>query len=224
MLLFLCGIAILIAGYFVYGKFVEKIVGPDDRPTPALRINDGVDYVDLPHWKNLLIQLLNIAGTGPVIGVILGIKFGTIVFIIIPIGNLIGGATHDYLCGMMSMRNDGANLPKMVTKFLGSWFARFFSVILVVELLLTLTVFIHVPAGLCDNSFMTDTPKFWIFVVIFFLYYIFSATLSIDKLIGRLYPVFGTLLLVGTAAIFIALLLAGFKDPSLLTESAKFKE
>ena len=94
MLLFILGLVILVAGYFTYGKFVEKIIAPTDNPTPAVRLKDGVDFVELPHWKNMLIQLLNIAGIGPVIGVILGIKFGSIVFIILPIGNIIGGAVR----------------------------------------------------------------------------------------------------------------------------------
>ena len=114
MLLFLLGLVILVAGYFTYGKFVEKILAPTDNPTPAVRMRDGVDFVELPHWKNMLIQLLNIAGIGPVIGVILGIKFGAIVFIILPIGNIIGGAVHDFLAGIISMRNNGCNLPKIV--------------------------------------------------------------------------------------------------------------
>ena len=97
MILFFSGLVLLIVGYLTYGRFIEKIIAPDDRETPAISKCDGVDYVCLPHWKNMLIQLLNIAGVGPVIGVILGVKFGSIVFIIIPIGNLIAGATHDFL-------------------------------------------------------------------------------------------------------------------------------
>lgn len=120
MILFFTGIALLVFGYFTYGKFVEKIVGPDDRQTPAVAMRDGVDYVHLPHWKNMLIQVLNIAGVGPVIGVIIGVKFGTMVFLIIPIGNIIGGAVHDFLSGMMSIRNGGANLPSLIRSNLGN--------------------------------------------------------------------------------------------------------
>lgn len=107
MTLFFLGIILLAVGYMTYGRFIEKMIAPDDRQTPADAKYDGVDYVCLPHWKNMLIQLLNIAGVGPVIGVILGIKFGTIVFVVIPIGNVIAGATHDFLSGMMSMRHGG---------------------------------------------------------------------------------------------------------------------
>ena len=127
MLLFLIGIAVLIVGYFTYGKLVEKILAPDDRQTPAVKNPDGVDFITLPHWKNMLIQLLNIAGIGPVIGVILGIKFGAIVFVVLPIGNLIAGATHDMIAGMMSLRNNGANLTTLVEDNLGKVYSRIFS-------------------------------------------------------------------------------------------------
>ena len=110
MFWFLGGIILLIVGYFTYGRFVERILEPDDRETPAKKFYDGVDFVVIPNWKNMLIQLLNIAGVGPVIGVILGIKFGAVVFLIIPVGNIIGGAVHDFVSGMMSIRHGGANL------------------------------------------------------------------------------------------------------------------
>ena len=119
MALFLGGIAFLVIGYFLYGRLVERIFGPDDRETPAVKNADGVDYVVLPRWKNMLIQLLNIAGVGPVIGVILGIKFGIIALIIIPVGCVLMGAVHDMAAGMMSIRDNGANLPKIVQTNLG---------------------------------------------------------------------------------------------------------
>ena len=127
MPLFLLGLAILAIGYFTYGKLVEKILAPDDRPTPCKTSCDGVDFVRLPHWKNMLIQLLNIAGVGPVIGVILGIKFGAVAFLIIPIGNIIGGAVHDFVGGMMSLRHGGANLPELIRQNTGRTFYWLFS-------------------------------------------------------------------------------------------------
>ncbi|MBR2425441.1 MAG: carbon starvation protein A [Lentisphaeria bacterium] len=223
MLLFLVGIAILILGYFTYGKFIEKQVMPDDRLTPAVKNPDGVDYVVLPQWKNMLIQLLNIAGVGPVIGVILGIKFGSIVFLIIPIGNLIAGATHDFLGGMMSLRDNGANLPKLIKTHLGSVYSRIFSWFMVFLLLLVVAVFINIPAGLCDGVFCPETKQFWWFVGIIFLYYILATLFPVDKIIGKVYPFFGMMLLLGTIGIFIALLIAGFKNPVLLTETADFR-
>ncbi len=184
MLLFLTGILLLVAGYFTYGKFIEKLLGPDDRETPATLRADGVDYVVIPHWKNMLIQLLNIAGIGPVIGVILGIKFGAIVFLIIPIGNIIGGAVHDFLSGMMSIRAGGANLPTLIRQNLGQKYYRFFLVFMIFLLLLVVAVFINIPANLCKQLFLdattnTDgvspfngTALFWIAVLVIFAYYI----------------------------------------------------
>ena len=145
MLLFLLGMAILVIGYFTYGRFVEKILGPDDRPTPCRTCSDGVDFVRLPHWKNMLIQLLNIAGVGPVIGVILGIKFGAIAFLIIPVGNIIGGAVHDFVGGMMSLRHNGANLPELIRMNTGKAFYWIFSAFMLFLLLLVVAVFLAVP-------------------------------------------------------------------------------
>ena len=221
MLLFSLGLLVLVAGYFTYGKFVEKVLAPDDRTTPCMKNPDGVDFVPLPHWKNMLIQLLNIAGIGPVIGVILGIKFGEIVFLIIPIGNLIAGATHDFLAGMMSLRHNGANLPLLVRDNLGSRYARCFSVFTVVLLLLVVAVFINVPAKLIAGLFPGDC--FWIAVGLIALYYMLAALFPVDKIIGVLYPWFGGLLIVSTFAIGGSLILEGIRNPALLRESAEFQ-
>ena len=204
MLLFLAGIAILIAGYFTYGKLVEKILAPDDRQTPAVKNPDGVDFVTLPHWKNMLIQLLNIAGIGPVIGVILGIKFGAIVFIILPIGNLIAGATHDMIAGMMSLRNNGANLTTLVEDNLGKAYSRIFSWFMVGLLLLVVAVFINIPANLISG--MIPGEWFWPAVVVIAIYYVIAAMFPVDKIIGAVYPFFGALLIFSSIAIFAALL------------------
>lgn len=212
----------LILGYFTYGKFIEKLLAPDDRETPAKKFFDGVDYLTLPHWKNMLIQLLNIAGVGPVIGVIIGIKFGSIVFLIIPIGNIIAGATHDFLGGMMSIRNRGANLPSIIKGNLGGVYATFFNFFMCFLLLLVVAVFINIPAKLIDG-FMPSAPLFWAAVVSIFLYYIAATLFPIDKIIGRIYPIFGALLIIGSLAIFVALMFAGFENPSLLEQSESFK-
>ena len=221
---FLGGIAFLILGYFLYGRLVERIVAPDDRATPALAHPDGVDYVPLPQWKNLLIQLLNIAGIGPVIGVIAGIKFGKVALLIIPVGCVFAGAVHDFLGGMASIRDNGANLPKIVRDNLGRGYSAVFSWFMVVILLLVVAVFINVPANLIDKHFLPDTPFFWWAVGTIFLYYIAATLFPVDKIIGRVYPVFGALLLVGSLAIFGALVVAGAKDPSLLQESQAFRD
>ncbi|MBR4750959.1 MAG: carbon starvation protein A [Thermoguttaceae bacterium] len=275
---FLGGLLILIVGYVTYGRFVEKTLGPDDRQTPAIKYNDGVDYVVLPHWKNMLIQLLNIAGIGPVIGVIAGIKFGAIVFILIPIGNIIGGATHDFIAGMASLRNRGGNLPGFIKMTLGSVYYRFFSVFMIFLLLLVVAVFINVPANLTSGMVIPGSKEaiqqatvdlekqineleakgvsqlilrndkalavfnagqkkvapspeeekqhqsyFWYAVVLIFLYYILATMFPVDKIIGKLYPIFGAILLLGSMALLVALLRESFKDPSLLLESIAFK-
>jgi len=219
---FLVGIAFLIIGYFTYGKFVEKIIGPDDRPTPCVANPDGVDYVPLPKWKNLLIQLLNIAGVGPVIGVILGIKFGKIALLIIPVGCVLMGAVHDFIAGMMSTRRNGANLPKLVTEFLGGGYSKVFSWVMVLLLLLCCTVFINVPANLIDKTWFPQNSVFWLAVGVIFAYYIAATLFPVDAIIGRIYPVFGALLIIGSLAISIALVIAGFKDPSILADCANF--
>ena len=222
MLYFLGGIAFLILGYFTYGKFVEKVIGPDDRKTPCIENPDGVDYIPLPKWKNLLIQLLNIAGVGPVIGVILGIKFGKIALLIIPVGCVLMGAVHDFLAGMMSTRRNGANLPQIVREMLGRRYSSVFSWIMVILLLLCCTVFINTPANLIDKTWFPETELFWAAVGVIFAYYIAATLFPVDAIIGRIYPIFGALLIIGSAAISIALVIAGFKDPSILADCANF--
>ncbi len=224
MLLFVSGLVILVVGYLTYGRFVESVLAPDDRRTPAVKMRDGVDYLVLPHWKNMLIQLLNIAGIGPVIGVIAGIKFGTIVFLLIPIGNIIGGATHDFLAGMASLRNRGANLPYFIKITLGKVPYQIFSVFMIFLLLLVVAVFINIPANLIDSTFLPDIPFYWGAVALIFLYYIVATMFPVDKIIGSCYPIFGGILLVGSAALLGALLGLGFPYPNILQETARFTE
>ena len=223
MVNFIVGLLILAVGYLFYGKLVESVLAPDDRETPARFMADGVDYVVLPKWKNMLIQLLNIAGVGPVIGVILGIKFGTIVFLIIPVGNIIGGAVHDFVAGMMSLRYGGANLPFLIRMVAGKGFARFFTIFMTILLLLVVAVFITTPAELIDGAW-SGHHIFWYAVVAIFVYYIAATLFPVDKIIGRVYPLFGALLLVGTAALFMTLLVHGFRQPELFLESKAFTE
>ena len=239
MFTFLLGLVILCVGYFTYGKLIEKILGPDERDTPAVALKDGVDFLVLPNWRNMLIQLLNIAGVGPVIGVILGCKFGAIVFLIIPIGNIIGGAVHDFIGGFMSMRYKGANLPKLIKMMLGTGYYRIFSVFVCILLLLVVAVFINVPAELlkvtllksdCFTKFLAgmginNIPLaiFWAAVALIFVYYICATLFPVDKIIGMVYPFFGFLLLLGSGALFVMLMITGCKEPALFLESAAFK-
>lgn len=223
MLMFLLGIVMLVVGYYYYGKFVEKILGPDDRKTPAVSSYDGVDYLVLPTWKNMLIQLLNIAGIGPVIGVILGVKFGAIVFLIIPLGNIFGGAVHDFVAGMMSLRHNGANLPALIQKTMGKPFYGLFSIFMCFLLLLVVAVFINIPAGLIDRLFPT-VSVFWVAVVAIFVYYIIATIFPVDKIIGAIYPLFGAMLMIGTFAIFFSMIWQySFSTPGMMLETPELK-
>lgn len=223
MKLFLTGLLILLAGGALYGSVVRKIIRPDDRQTPAVKNPDGVDFLVLPYWKNMLIQLLNIAGIGPVIGVISGILFGDIVFVIIPIGCVLMGAVHDYVSGMMSMRHNGANLTELVRLTTGKTLYRIFSAFLVLALLLVVAVFINVPARLVAGLFGGGNSVFFWSVIGIFIYYICATMFPVDKIIGRIYPIFGAVLLLGTAALFCSLLISGFSDPVILAESEVFR-
>ena len=224
MLMFLGGLVILLVGYLLYGRLVELVVGVEPRrATPAVTDRDGVDYVTMPHWKNMMIQLLNIAGVGPVIGVILGVKFGSIVFLIIPIGNIIGGSVHDFVAGMMSLRKHGANLPSLIRNCNGALLGALFTIFMTVLLLLVVAVFITTPAQLCDNL-VPKADILWYAVAAIFIYYIISTIFPVDKIIGMCYPIFGALLLVGTLALFVKLMFAAWDNPALLAESEGFRK
>ena len=222
MIWLLGGIAFLALGYFTYGRFVERVIGPDDRRTPAIANPDGVDYVPLPKWKNMMIQLLNIAGAGPVIGVIVGIKFGKVALLIIPVGCVLMGAVHDFVSGMISVRMNGANLPKIVRSTLGNGYSLVFSWTMVLLLLLCVTVFINVPASIIDTQWLPGGSYFWLAVACIFFYYVLATLFPVDAIIGRIYPLFSVLLLVGTLAILVSTVWHGFQDPSILEEGAEF--
>ena len=223
MAMLIGGIILLVIGYFTYGRLIEKLLKPDTRLTPAVKEPDGVDYVELPMWKNLLIQLLNIAGIGPVIGVIVGIKFGAKCFWIIPLGCILMGAVHDYVSGFMSLRSDGRNLTGLTRDALGKWYGRIFCGIVAVALLLVVAVFINVPANLI-NGMMPSAEIFWTAVGAIFLYYVIATIFPVDRIIGRVYPIFGALLLIGTIAMLGAVLFHVSGDPTLLTETEAFKQ
>ncbi|MBE6392334.1 MAG: carbon starvation protein A [Lentisphaerae bacterium] len=223
MKLFIIGIAILVIGYFLYGKLIEKIFGPDDREVPAKKSFDGLDFLVLPDWKNKLIQLLNIAGVGPVIGVIIGIKFGDIVFLLIPIGCILAGAVHDFAAGMLSLRNNGSNLTGLIKLTTGKKVYFIFSLFLIIALLLVVAVFITTPAQLIAGLIQWKHALLAATILIF-IYYIIATMFPVDQIIGRVYPLFGGMLLVGTLALFVKLMYSGFSDPELLVESAGFQQ
>ena len=199
MITFLTAFALLLLGYFVYGAIVEKFFGSDgSRKTPCYTMRDGVDYEPMPTWKVFLIQFLNIAGTGPIFGAIQGILFGPAAYFWIVLGCIFGGAVHDYLAGMISLRRGGASLPEIVGDELGGVARLVMRIFALVLMVLVGTVFATTPAGLLST--MTGgwgffgTIAFW--TVVIFVYYIFATLLPIDKLIGRIYPLFGFALLV----------------------------
>ena len=201
MLSFLICLALLIGGYFIYGKVVENTFGPDDRETPAVKINDGVDYVVLPQWKLFMIQLLNIAGLGPIFGALQGALWGPIVFLWITFGTIFAGAVHDYFSGMMSERNEGASISEISGIYLGGAMKNVMRVFSVVLLVMVGTVFAVGPAGLIVELFkqgghegVVATTLFWLIIIL--VYYFIATFLSIDKIIGKIYPVFGICLII----------------------------
>lgn len=216
MATFLIGMVILIVGGIVYGSYIDKLFGPDDRKTPAITKSDGVDYVPMKKWKNGLIQLLNIAGTGPILGPIQGILFGPIAFITIPVGCVLGGAVHDYMSGMMSLREDGAQMPALIKKFMGNKIFQFYNVFLSLLMLLVGAVFIYTPGDLAVTQLLgqkatVDNPTVWIVYGIIFVYYLCATLFPIDKIIGKIYPVFGAILLLSALGVGVGLFTNGYE-------------
>ncbi len=223
MIAFIGGCLLLIIGYFTYGRWIEKIIKPDNREVPSQKYADGVDFIPLPHWKNMLIQLLNIAGIGPVIGVIAGIKFGPIAFLIIPIGNVVGGAVHDYLAGMMSARHRGSNLPKLIRIMLGPHIGKIFSLVTIVALMLVVAVFVNVPASIICGLLCENYANCFVYIVgAILLYYTIATLFPIDQIIGRIYPIFGAILILGTLTLFGALMVDYVQNPNILTPTPEF--
>lgn len=208
MITFISCLAFLVAGYFVYGKYIQKIVGFDDLSrTPACRLNDGVDYVPMPWYKAFLIQFLNIAGTGPIFGAILGAMFGPVAFLWITLGSVFAGAVHDYLSGVISMRHDGISVSEIVGKYLGRGMRTVMRVFSVILLILVGTVFVSSPAALLSS--MTGVSVLvWSIVII--IYYIIATVLPIDKVIGKIYPLFGAALLIMAVGITVAIIIGQF--------------
>jgi carbon starvation protein CstA len=216
MTTFLVGLVILFAGGFFYGKICEKVMKPDDRKTPAFVKEDGVDYVPMKTWKNSLINLLNIAGTGPVLGPIQGILFGPVAFILIPIGNILGGSLHDYFSGMLALRNDGMQMPDLVKKYTNSAVFTIYNVFICLLMLLVGAVFIYTPGDIASTqvfgfSGSASDISTWVVYACIFAYYIAATMFPIDKIIGRIYPVFGAVLLFSAIGVFFGIFLKGYK-------------
>lgn len=204
MITFTLCLLMLIAGYFVYGRFIERVFGPDDRKTPALVRADGVDYIPLPTWKIFMIQFLNIAGVGPIFGAIMGAKFGTASYLWIVFGSIFAGAVHDYLAGMLSLRHDGESLPEIIGRYLGLSAKQVMRAFTVLLMMLVGAVFVASPAGLLARltpGYLDST--FWIIVI--FAYYILATLLPVDKIIGKIYPLFAIALIFMAVGILVML-------------------
>ena len=206
----LCLIA-LVLGYFLYGKFVERVFGPDDRETPAVAKADGVDFMVLPNWKIFMIQFLNIAGTGPIFGAIMGAKFGPAAYLWIVFGCIFAGATHDYLSGMISLRKGGVGLPEIIGDTLGNTTRKVMLVFSVLLLVIVGAVFVYSPAEILES--MAGTTTMWIIII--FAYYFIATMLPIDKVIGRIYPIFAFSLLFMAAALMVMLFIKWPSIPEL---------
>ncbi len=205
MISFLIALGLLIAGYFVYGKFAARVFGVDySRPTPVKTMADGVDYVEMPTWKIFLIQFLNIAGLGPIFGAIMGVMFGPSAFLWIVFGTIFGGAVHDFTSGMMSLRSGGASLPEIVGQQLGGGIKTVLRVFALLLMILVGAVFVYNPADLLAMLTPDSLDRtFWVIVI--FVYYMAATLLPIDKLIGRFYPLFGVALLFMAVGIMVML-------------------
>ena len=203
MVSFSISLVALVLGYMLYGKFVAKVFGPDDRPTPAVTKADGVDFMVLPSWKIFMIQFLNIAGTGPIFGAIMGAWYGPVAYLWIIFGCIFAGAMHDYMSGMLSIRNGGAGLPELVGKYLGGATKKVMLVFSVLLLMMVGAVFVYSPAVILKDIW--GSQMMWILVI--FLYYIIATLLPIDKIIGKVYPLFAFSLLFMAGALMIGLFL-----------------
>ncbi len=222
MITFLACMALLAISYFTYGKYVEKVFGADpSRPTPCHTHADGIDYVPMPAWKAFLIQLLNIAGLGPIFGAILGAMYGPVAFLWITFGGIFMGAAHDYFSGMISLEFKGLSLPEIIGRYLGTGAKQAMRIFTGLMMALVGAVFMLGPAGLLGSlTGMTDItlggvtiPNFWIWIIL--AYYFIATLLPIDAIIGRIYPLFGAALVFMAVGILGALLTGGYAIPEL---------
>ena len=219
MISFFVCLALLVGGYFIYGGFVSKTFGPDDRETPAVAMEDGVDYVVMPTWRIFLIQLLNIAGLGPIWGAVGGAMWGPSVFLWITFGTIFCGGVHDFASGFMSMRHEGLSVPELTGMYMGNVMKQVMRVFSTVLLFMVGVVFAVGPAGLLaylcgGNSGGTGilTNKyFWLTIV--FIYFFIATFLSVDKIIGKLYPIFGICLIVMAIGVGIGTIAKGYTIP-----------
>ena len=211
MITFTFALVLLIVGYLVYGAYVNKVFGPDDRETPAVAMADGVDFIPMPTWKIFMIQFLNIAGLGPIFGAIMGAQFGTASYLWIVLGTIFAGAVHDFFSGSLSIRNGGESLPEIIGRYLGPTMKKITCIFTLILMILVAAVFVSGPAELIAG--MTPdwmNAQFWIIVI--FLYFILATMLPVDKIIGKIYPLFAFALLFMAGGILVMLYV---KNPDL---------
>ena len=213
MITFLSCLAVLISAYFLYGKFLDKLTGIDgNAQVPSEKLYDGVDYMPLPRWRIFLIQLLNIAGTGPIFGAILGACYGPVAFLWITIGGVLFGAMHDYMSGVVSLRNDGKSLSEIIGKYLGGSMHKLTTVVIPLLMILVGGVFIVTPSQILTDQ--TDIPYMvWVSVII--VYYFVATVLPIDKIIGKIYPIFGAALIAMAVMLFGVIIWGDYQIPEL---------
>ena len=211
MITFTLALLLLIGGYFIYGRYVNRIFGPDDRKTPALTMADGVDYIPLPTWKIFMIQFLNIAGLGPIFGAIMGAQFGTASYLWIVIGTIFAGAVHDFFSGALSIRQGGESLPEIVGRYLGMTTKKVMTIFTMILMILVGAVFVSGPAELIAGM-TPDWMDAYFWIIVIFLYYVLATLMPVDKIIGKIYPLFAIALLFMAVGILVMLYI---KNPDL---------
>lgn len=220
MVTFIICLCLLIAAYFVYGRYLERVCGvSDSADVPSKTLYDGVDYLPMPLWKTFMIQLLNIAGVGPIFGAIMGACFGPVAFIWITLGGIFIGAMHDYISGIIITRNDGVSLPEVVGRYLGGGLRDFMRVMSLVLLILVGVVFMRSPASILSE--MAPAISYWWWVGIILVYYFIATMLPIDKLIGKIYPLFGAALLFMALGLAVVLFVGDYTIPELTLSSLR---
>ncbi len=216
MITFFCCLALLVAAYFTYGRYLERQVGIDPKAeTPCHRLYDGVDYVPMPRWRIFLVQLLNIAGTGPIFGAILGACFGPVAFLWITLGGILMGAMHDFISGVMLVRHDGLSIPEVVGHYLGGGMRQFMRLFSVLLLILVGAVFVLSPAQLLGGMTPSISVSTWVWIIL--VYYFIATLLPIDKIIGKVYPLFGIALVAMAVGLLGAVMVGDYTIPELTT-------
>ena len=218
MITFILCLALLVAAYFSYGRYLEHICKIDSAAeVPSKRLYDGVDYVPMPRWRVFLVQLLNIAGTGPIFGAILGACYGPVAFLWITFGGIFMGAMHDYLSGVILVRNDGLSITEIVARYLGRGAGVFMRVFSVLLLLLVGVVFVVSPADILATKFALISKEWWLAIII--AYYFIATLLPVDKLIGKIYPLFGIALVAMALGLFGVLIFGDYTIPQMTLEN-----